>query len=214
MANIKDLTNQKFGRLTATKSIGSNKNKQRVWYCVCDCGNIKNVVAADLLSGNTRSCGCLHDEGASERFGKHHGAGTILYRTWKNMKQRCYKPNNKKYCNYGGKGVRICEQWLNDFGSFQEWSHQNGYKEGLTIERKDPNGNYEPANCKWIPFSEQHLNKSNAVKITIEGKEHYLKELAEQYNIPYVTLWQRYKNGWDLNILFKPPRYGFKRQYM
>ena len=206
MANVKNIANQKFGRLTAIKCIGSNKHRNRVWECKCDCGNVKNVPTADLLSGNTRSCGCLHDEGASERFGKHYGTGTILYRTWKNMKQRCYNPSNKKYNNYGGKGVKICDEWLNDFGNFQEWSFQNSYEEGLTIERKDPSGNYEQSNCKWIPFSEQYINKCNAIRIIINGNEHYLRDLAEEYKIPYITLWQRYKKGWDLNDLLKPPR--------
>jgi len=211
MTAAKNITGQKFGRLTAIKSIGSNKYKQRIWECKCDCGNLTNLTPNELLSGNTSSCGCLRDESASRRFGKHHGTGTALYRTWKNMKNRCYSSKNKYYKNYGGRGIIICNEWLNDFGNFQEWSFNNGYKVGLTIERKDVNGNYEPINCEWIPFSEQHLNKSNAIKITIDGKEHYLKNLAEQYNIPYITLWERYKSGWDLDILLKKPAYGFKR---
>lgn len=207
----KDITGQKFGRLTAIKCIGSNKHKQRVWECLCDCGKTTNVYTALLLSENTRSCGCLHDEMASQRFGIHRLTGSKLNKTWKNMKQRCYNPKNKKYHNYGGKGISICDEWLNSFDCFQKWAFDNGYKEGLTIERKDPNGNYEPSNCEWIPFKEQHINKSNAVKIIIDGKEHYVRDLAIEYGIPYETLWRRVKDGWDLSILFKPSEFGFKR---
>lgn len=213
VSNVKDITGQRFGRLVAIKSIGSNKHKQRIWECICDCGKTTNVYTALLLSGNTKSCGCLHDEMASKRFCIHRLSGTILNKKWKNMKQRCYNPKNHQYHNYGGRGVKICEEWLNSFDSFQKWAFQNGYEDNLTIERKNVNGNYEPSNCEWVPFGEQYLNKRCAVKIIIDGKEHYIKDLAEKYGIPYETLWRRYRDRWDLSILFNKPKTGFKRQY-
>jgi len=211
MANIKDITGQKFGRLTAIKYIGSNKHKNRIWECKCDCGKFSNVTVAALISNNTSSCGCLHRELASKRFGTHHGGGTPLYRTWKNMKQRCYNSKNNYYKSYGGRGIKICDEWLHDFSKFQEWSFKNNYEEGLSIERNDTNGNYEPDNCSWIPLKDQGLNKTTTIKIKIGNVEYSINELSQKHNIPYATLWRRIRDRWNSDILFKSPKFGFKR---
>ena len=140
----KDITNCKFGRLTALYFI-ENRKHHNIWHCVCDCGNYKDVAATDLLSGNTRSCGCLHREYAKTAFVTHgftlDGKRERLYDVWASIKYRCNNPNNKDYKYYGGRGVKFCPEW-NDYVVFREWAYANGYdpeaKQGqCTIDRID-----------------------------------------------------------------------------
>lgn len=159
MSKIKDLTNQKFGRLTVIKYYGSNKNSRALWLCKCDCGNEKVVIGNSLLCKLTFSCGCYNKEAASKRRIKHSMSYSKLYKVWQGMKTRCYNPKFMYYCNYGGRGITICDEWLNDFKAFYDWAINNGYKEGLTIDRINNDGNYEPSNCRWITRAEQNRNQ-------------------------------------------------------
>lgn len=120
----------------------------------------------------------------------HGGKGTKLYEVWCSMRQRCYNTNNKSYKNYGGRGISICEEW-SDFANFRDWAMNNGYREGLSIERLDVNSNYEPQNCCWISIGDQSKNKSNTIKVLYNGKEVALHQLAEEYKINYDVLYYR-----------------------
>lgn len=161
--NTKDLTNQRFGRLVAiypTKK--RSKGERIIWLCHCDCGNLTEVASNNLLTGHTKSCGCLWKEWrANNKLGLKHGdARTRLYRIWKGMKARCLNSKNHAYKYYGGKGVSVCNEWINNYMAFKFWALLSGYADDLTIDKIDNRGNYEPGNCQWITQSE-NSKKSN-----------------------------------------------------
>lgn len=196
MGRFKDLTGQKFGRLTVIKRAGTSKSGKVLWLCECCCEELNQIITttSNLVTGNTKSCGCLAKESAS-RTGKantiHGDTDTRLYRIFRGMKDRCYNKNNKDYARYGGRGIKICTEWLNDYVSFKKWAINNGYQENLTIERKDFDEDYCPENCEWISMSQQQRNKSNNRVMTYNGESKILIEWAEQLNIPYNVLCAR-----------------------
>ena len=158
-----DLTNKKFGKLLVIKRVENNKYGKSQWLCKCDCGNKKIVSSHCLKSGDTKSCGCL-----KRNSGIKHGLRfTRQYRILQMMKQRCYNPKATKYKNYGGRGIKIGDEWLDEnhgIENFYNWSIEHGYADDLTIDRINVNGNYEPSNCRWATFKEQNLNKRNNVR--------------------------------------------------
>ena len=156
------LEGQRYGKLVVEKEAESIYNKSgkmiRRWQCKCDCGNTTIVRHGDLRNGSTVSCGCYNYE--KESVAKTHGySRTKLGKVYMGIKQRCNNPNNKNYSQYGGRGIKICEEWENNPQSFFDWSIQNGYKEGLSIDRIDVNGNYEPLNCRWVDSETQSINQ-------------------------------------------------------
>ena len=164
MSKINDLTGQKFGRLKVVEHYGSNKNGRALWLCHCDCGNKKVVVGNSLINKVTTSCGCYNKEHSKHIHTKHNMSYSKLYKVWQGMKTRCYNKNFMYYCNYGARGITICNEWLNDFKSFYDWAINSGYKEGLTIDRINNDGNYEPSNCRWITRAEQNRNQRKTKK--------------------------------------------------
>ena len=161
-----DLTGQRFGRLVADVRSDNDKRGEARWECVCDCGKRTIVLSSHLRSGRIQSCGCYQREATAARMRvtrtkgntKHGGSKTRLFSVWVNMKTRCLNPNNRAYKWYGAVGVTICPEWM-QFENFQQWALESGYKDDLTIERKNPFGNYEPSNCTWIPLIEQRRNQ-------------------------------------------------------
>lgn len=156
------LEGERYGNLVVmeeAESIYSKTGKMiRRWKCKCDCGNITIVRHGDLRNGSTVSCGCYNYE--KESAAKTHGySRTKLGNVFEGMKQRCNNPKNKNYEKYGGRGIKICTEWLNDPKKFFDWAIKNGYKEGLSIDRIDVNGNYEPDNCRWADNEAQCLNQ-------------------------------------------------------
>lgn len=158
-----DITGQRFGKLVAIEYKGL-KGEKTSWLCKCDCGNECIVITNSLKSNKTKSCGCIHKKQLIERNKKHNMSNSKLYKVWRGMKTRCYNPNFIYYCNYGGRGITICDEWKNDFSKFYEWAINNGYEEGLTIDRINNDGNYEPINCRWITRAEQNKNQRKAKK--------------------------------------------------
>ena len=128
-----------------------------------------------------------------------------LYGIWGNMKKRCYEEKCDRYKDYGGRGITICEEWLNDFDIFADWAHANGYECGLTIDRTDNDGNYEPSNCRWITKREQNLNKRQNRQITYKGKTKPLKVWCDELNLPYDATHNRIVSGWDVERAFTEP---------
>lgn len=150
----------KYGRLQIIKSIKSfqvSPNKKRtVYLCQCDCGKQTIVLTYHLKSGHTSSCGCLHKEKFNNyKHGlKHHP----LYHTWTDMKQRCLNPNNKRYCDYGGRGITVHDRWRAENGFVNFLQDMGERPEGKTLDRINNDGNYEPSNCRWATIQEQNLN--------------------------------------------------------
>lgn len=165
----------KFNKLTVIELVGKTPNYNKLFKCLCDCGNIKIVPQNRLVTGNTKSCGCLK----KERLTKHGLSRTKLYDIHQHMLARCYNPNSKNYEKYGRYGIAVCDEWKNENGfvNFYEWSMANGYSEGLTIDRIDTYGNYEPSNCRWTDYETQNTN----LKMLKNNKSgyrgcHYLKK--------------------------------------
>lgn len=161
-----DLTGQKYGKLTVVKRLKSKPypcgGSSTVYLCKCECGNEITALAGNLKRGHTTSCGCVQSEARKKVHTKHGASNHRLYNTWTNMKQRCYNPNSRDYKNYGERGISICEEWKNDFQAFYSWAMANGYKDNLTIDRIDVNGNYEPSNCRWVTMLVQRHNRRDA----------------------------------------------------
>ena len=185
MSKAKDLTGQTFGRLTVIGFRRGSRENPPKWECKCSCGQITFVKRYKLTSGHTRSCGCLHSEIASVIHRTHGLRRTRLYQTWCNMKQRCYNKNNTDYHSYGGRGITICDEWLNDFKAFYDWSMSHGYRDDLTIDRINVDKGYSPDNCRWETNARQAINKCNTVKIIFNGESWSLKELCEKYDANY-----------------------------
>lgn len=160
MPSKKELTGKRFGKLTVIRETGK-KNGVYMWECICDCGNNINVRGHELTRGHTKSCGCLKKERITEYNTTHGLSYTRLYTIWCGIKERCYTPTATNYKFYGAKGVSVCQEWLNDFQVFYDWAITHGYKDNLTIDRKDSDGDYCPENCQWITQSENATRANN-----------------------------------------------------
>lgn len=199
---LKDLTGQRFGRLLVLKLAGKSNDNHYKWLCQCDCGNTKIIIGRDITSGKTKSCGCFARQLTSIRTLKHNMHGTKIYHIWISIKQRCNNSNNHKYKDYGGRGIKICKGWENDFMSFYNWSINNGYKEGLSIDRINNDGNYEPQNCRWVTMKEQANNRRNNHYIVYKSEIHTITEWSRIIGISSSTIQRRIKKEIPENLLF------------
>lgn len=201
MGRIKDLTGMKFGRLTVLRQIGLSIDRRSIdWLCACECGNEKVVRSKYLLKGSIKSCGCMKHENHNRynHFKKHGLWKHRLYRIWALMKARCNNPNRKEYPNYGGRGIKVCKEWSEDFLKFYNWAINNEYKDTLTLERSNNDGDYEPSNCKWATKIEQARNTRRNHKILFNGIEKTIAEWAEDLNVNPDAIYTRIKRGWNI----------------
>lgn len=205
---IKDLTGQRFGNLTAISPVKTGSSAK--WLCRCDCGNETTVWSYDLQSGHTVSCGCIKRK-TPARYVNYESVkkeNQRLYNIWSGMKQRCYNPKSKSYHNYGERGIAVSQEWKNSFSAFLSWANANGYSETLTLDRIDPNGNYCPENCRWIPLKEQPKNTRftyNNRMLTINGTTKSIDEWAKEANIQPWLLGMRVNRGMKESKLLLPP---------
>lgn len=212
MTLIKDITGKKFGKIKVISFVGLNKHHSALYLCRCDCGNEKIINGSDLRSGHIISCGCYK----RTRLGKEttiHGLSKLksykrILKIRRHMLDRCYSTKSGKYKNYGARGIKVCDEWKNDFLTFYNWAINNGFNENLyqkeqSLDRIDVNGNYEPSNCRWVDSKTQARNKTNNVTITYNNETHCIKEWAEILSINSSTISYRLKLGLPLDLVFQ-----------
>lgn len=200
MARFIDITGNRYNRLKVLERIEGVQ--PATWKCKCDCGNITIVRGTNLKTGAVKSCGCLKHE----EHNTHHLSNTKIYGIWNAMRNRCYYKKGKAYKNYGGRGITVCDEWKNSFETFYKWAMENGYKDGLSIERMDNNCGYSPDNCKWINKGEQAQNRRRNYSVTINGVTKNLTEWCKEYNIDYGLVHNRcHKLHWDFEKALTTP---------
>lgn len=165
-----DITGKKYGNLTAIKKVGCDR-----WLFRCDCGKEKEIKKSRVVGGNSKSCGCLKV--------KHGMSYHPLEAVIGAMIQRCTNPKNPKYKSYGKRGIKVCNEWVNDRKSFYKWASESGYKKGLTIDRINNDGNYCPENCRWVSKTEQYYNMQRTIFIKWKGKVVPLVKIQREENI-------------------------------
>lgn len=185
MTDAKDLTGKEFNRITVLKRtndhIFPSGAKAVMWECVCKCGTKLKVLSQSLISGHTKSCGCLKKENKGENSHSYkHGAGqSSEYRIWSQMKKRCDDPKNKKYHDYGGRGISVQESWINDFNAFYKYMGKR--PEGCSLDRIDNDGNYEEGNVRWATTKEQRLNQRRVSTSRNRFKHVHFHKLTGKY---------------------------------
>lgn len=192
---MEKIIGKNFTRLTPIKENGRNNKNERLWLCECTCGNTINVTKYKLKKGIVRSCGCLIIDTSREKArkmgknNKKHGlSNSRIYKIHKNMVGRCLNKNDMHFEEYGKRGIKVCDEWVNSFENFYKWAIENGYNDELTLDRIDVNGNYEPLNCRWSTIIEQNNNKRNNRYIEYNGETKTITQWAREYNIKEGTL--------------------------
>lgn len=181
---------RKFNFLTVT-GIEYDENNKRMFRCMCECDSENLYYPHDIVFGTVKSCGCMASKLLHDAFWKEDALNRQrLYRIWNGMKRRCYNRNSDSYSNYGGRGISICDEWLNSYDIFKEWALSHGYSDDLSIDRIDVNGNYEPNNCRWADWKTQANNKrpkKRNVMWTIDGTTKPAIDWCEEYGVSYET---------------------------
>ena len=184
----------KFDRLMVVEEAGRRKGNV-VWKCLCDCGNFVCRTSSSLRRSNNASCGCYNKERLHLKKQDNPRVDRRIYKTYIGMKQRCYNKKNKNYIRYGGRGIKVSEEF-NSFDKFEEWALKNGYDDNLTIERIDVNGDYTPGNCTWIPISKQASNTRRNYYVVYSGEKVRLKDLCDKFDLNYNLVFSRLDRGW------------------
>lgn len=207
MSKVFDLTGERFTRLLVIEPTRL-KNGRFAWKCKCDCGNYIVTPGAQLKNGHAKSCGCYKNDIFKERLQKHGLSRTKLFHVYSGMHSRCENSNHISYANYGERGIFVCDEWCgeNGFLNFYNWSVNNGYKQGLVIDRINNDGNYEPLNCRWVTCRENLMNKRNTLFYEYKGQRKTLKDWSIESGIPYKRLRSRIKEcGWDFERAITTP---------
>lgn len=198
MSKLIDYSGQKIGRLTVVARAGSNQQREAMWLCKCECGSETIIRGSDVRTGHIKSCGCWKRESSKKLLTKHGKRNTRLYHIWCGMKTRCNNPNDIGYNLYGGRGIKVCDEWSQDFMAFYQWATENGYTDKMTIDRIDADGNYCPENCRWTTQKAQQNNRRNNHIIAFNGETRTVTEWAEITNIKSTTIYNRLKRGWTI----------------
>lgn len=213
-----DLRGQRFGRLLVLNRHGSDNKKNITWLCQCDCGNQKIIIGTAMLRGETRSCGCLQKEAARKTLQTHGKSKTRLYRVWAGMKSRCLNPNADNYKYYGAIGVTICDEWIDDYETFESWALSSGYddtagSQECTLDRIDNTKGYSPDNCRWTNHFIQCNNQSSNKVYSYNGESHTISEWAKISGVKYKTLVARLNNGMDFAMAIQPINLRTQKQF-
>jgi hypothetical protein len=206
-----DLTGKRFGKLTVV-SFAYMRGTRSYWNCICDCGNEKIAGIDHLKNGDIVSCGCVQKSTLPPSHKKHGMSNTRLYTIWALMKYRCYNPSRREYHNYGGRGIKVCDEWM-EFDSFMRWAFNNGYSENLTLDRIDNDGNYCPENCRWVDRKAQQNNRRSNRLITFKGITKNITQWASDNNLPYYVLKKRLDVlGWSFERAISEPAKKMKKE--
>ena len=190
----------RFSRLEVLgKSERRDKSRSIYYYCKCDCGKIVEVRKDGLFNGRVKSCGCF----TKDRLTKHKKCNTRLYHIRSGMLDRCYNKNCKDYKNYGARGIKVCEEWKNNFEAFYNWALKNGYANDFSIDRINNNGNYEPSNCRWTTSKQQARNTRTNHFYTYQGETKTITEWAEIKGLRVDTLGYRIRHNYPADKVFK-----------
>lgn len=195
-----------FGRLTVLAAAEPDKFGRAYWLCGCECGATKPVAARHLVRGAIKSCGCLSRETVRTRSITHGQSKTPTYRIWADMRNRCENPNNTAHKDYGGRGIKVCERWA-DFPAFV--ADMGKRPAGMTIDRVDTNGDYEPSNCRWTTMTEQQRNRRNNHRLRFRGETLTIAEWSERTGIRQATISMRlHRYGWPVEraLTVRPAR--------
>ena len=187
--NYEDITGMRFGSLTVIRRLLDDEmvSKRTPWLCVCDCGKMVHENAYKMQHGAIVSCGCKKHTRLADNTRKHGMTNNRIYYIYNSMKERCNLSSNRNYSKYGARGISVCDEW-NDkdgFCKFYEWALSNGYKDNLTLDRIDNNGNYEPSNCRWVSNIEQQNNKRNNIFVDMNGETHTIAEWSRILGCSY-----------------------------
>lgn len=190
---LKDYSGERFGRLTALRLVERRDNNDHIWLFRCDCGAEVDRGIRLVKSGHTSSCGCLFREMVVERNTSHGLSGTKTYRVWKNMRARCSTPTDSDYADYGGRGIKVCDEW-EDYPAFL--ADMGECPEGMSLDRVDVNKGYSADNCRWATAKQQARNKRSNHFISAFGETRTLAEWAEKYGLESSLIRYRIKAGW------------------
>lgn len=205
-----DMIGKHFGRLTVIRENGKSKNGSLMYLCECECGNFVTVRGISLRNGDCRSCGCLRKEVSSIGNSTHGHSNERLFNVWRGMIKRCYDVNHPSYHRYGGRGIKVCDKWLNSYEAFRDFMLANGYPENAgpyeySIDRIDNDGNYDENNCRVVTAKIQSLNKSNNHRISFKGEEMTITEAAQKCGLTNKQVFNRLDKGWDLKRALTQP---------
>lgn len=193
---VVDMTGRRCGRLEVIRREGS-KNGRAMWLCRCDCGEEITAEGKRLRQGHTSSCGCLNREQAGALRRSHGQSSTALFHTWQHMVARVTDSNATQYRHYGGRGIKIHPAWLSSFEAFAR-DMGAGHRAGLTIERIDVNGDYEPGNCRWATMAEQTRNTRRNRNLEFAGTTMVLADWCQLLGLNYLRTWKRLDRGWSV----------------
>lgn len=209
MSRIKDwpsVVGERHGRLQIVELIGRNKHGHMCVRCKCDCGNFTTKEATAVCNEVILSCGCLQREASAKIFKTHGMTGTRIHNIWLSMISRCENEKNNRFYVYGGRGIKVCNEWRTDFQNFYDWAIANGYSDDLTIDRIDIDGNYCPENCRWATRKEQANNKSTNHLLEYKGKVKNIKEWSEYFGFNYKYFHEKLKkNNWSIQKVLEIP---------
>lgn len=198
-----DIIGNRYGRLVVVERAENDKYNHIQYKCICDCGNERVVAKASLVSNKTRSCGCYYKDTRKTCASTHGQSKTRLFHCWWSMIERCENHKYRDYKYYGGRGIKVCEEWK-EFEEFAKWAYNNGYEDTLTIDRIDVNGNYEPTNCRWATRLTQANNTTRNRYIVHNGERKTISEWARITGKSQRTIYGRLKRGiTDYEALFK-----------